>query len=310
VKVLELENVCKNFGPFKVVNNLSFSLKKGEVLGFLGPNGAGKTTTMRMITGFLMPSSGYIKINGRNIEINQLDVKKNIGYVPEGAPLYSEMTVISFLNFIADLRLLFGKERSNRLSYVIDKLKIESVLLQSIETLSKGFKRRVGLAQAILHDPEILIFDEPTDGLDPNQKQDVRTLINEMSSEKVIIISTHILEEVDAVCNRAMIISEGNMLVDDIPSKLISNYQISTAVKVKINKIANKIVIKELKTIKDINKVEIKEGFCIAYSKSQKNLMDTIITFIKRKKWTIDYIENKTVKLEEVFQSLTKSDKK
>ena len=244
VKVLELQNVSKKFGPFKVVNNLSFSLNKGEVLGFLGPNGAGKTTTMRMITGFLMPSSGTIKINDKNIHIDPLNIKKNIGYVPEGAPLYSEMTVINFLNFIADLRMLFGNVRSDRLSYVIDKLKIESVLYQSIETLSKGFKRRVGLAQAILHDPEILIFDEPTDGLDPNQKQDVRILINEMSKEKVIIISTHILEEVDAVCSRAMIIAEGNMLVDDIPSRLISNYQTASIVKIKYKKLILKQFLK------------------------------------------------------------------
>ena len=203
-------------------SNISFDVGYGEVLGFLGPNGAGKSTTMKMITGFLEPTSGTVEVNGHDVLEDPLSVKRSIGYLPEGAPAYGEMTVKSFLNFIADIRELSGSLRKNRLDEVIETINIGTVIDQSIETLSKGYKRRVGLAQAILHDPNILIMDEPTDGLDPNQKHEVRNLIKKMAEKKAIIISTHILEEVDAVCSRAIIISSGKLLFDGTPEQLIS----------------------------------------------------------------------------------------
>lgn len=219
---IKVKSLSKSFGPIHAVRDISFDAHHGEVLGFLGPNGAGKSTTMKMITGFLEPTSGTVEVNGHDVLEDPLAVKRSLGYLPEGAPAYGEMTVKSFLNFIADVRQLSGSHRKKRIDEVIDIINIKGVVDQSIETLSKGFKRRVGIAQAILHDPNILILDEPTDGLDPNQKHEVRNLIKEMSQDKAIIISTHILEEVDAVCSRAIIIAEGSLLFDGTPAELIS----------------------------------------------------------------------------------------
>ena len=220
--VIEIKALDKRFGSIHAVRGISFSLGKGEVLGFLGPNGAGKSTTMKMITGFLEPTGGTVSICGYDILEHPIEAKKKIGYLPEGAPLYGEMTVTSFLNFIADVRGMTGTYRKKRIEEVIQKINLQSVRDQNLETLSKGFKRRVGVAQAILHDPEILIMDEPTDGLDPNQKHEVRSLIKEMASDKAIIISTHIMEEVDAVCTRAIIIASGQLLFDGTPAELLA----------------------------------------------------------------------------------------
>ena len=219
--LIEVDKLTKSFGPFIAVDNISFSLKRGEVLGFLGPNGAGKTTTMRMITGFLAPTKGKISVCGNDVAENPIEIKEKIGYVPEGAPLYGEMTVMNFLKFIADVRKIPKNKVDNAIHNAIKKLGLELVLYQQVETLSKGYKRRVGLSQAIIHDPDVLILDEPTDGLDPHQKHEVRKLIKEMASTKAIIISTHILEEVDAVCTRAMIIANGRMVVDKTPKDLL-----------------------------------------------------------------------------------------
>jgi len=219
--LIEVDRLTKSFGPFIAVDDISFSLKRGEVLGFLGPNGAGKTTTMRMITGFLSPTKGNISVCGHDVSEYPIEIKEKIGYVPEGAPLYGEMTVMNFLKFIANIRKIPKNKINDAIYNVIKKLGLELVLYQQVETLSKGYKRRVGLSQAIIHDPDVLILDEPTDGLDPNQKHEVRKLIKEMASKKAIIISTHILEEVDAVCTRAMIIAKGRMIVDKSPKDLL-----------------------------------------------------------------------------------------
>jgi ABC-2 type transport system ATP-binding protein len=218
--MIEIKNLTKRYGTFTAVNDISFSVSPGQVLGFLGPNGAGKSTTMKMITGFLAPTSGTISVCGHDVQQEPLKAKAVMGYLPEGAPSYAEMTVRGFLDFIADVRGLSGERRRTRLDDVIGRLALGGVLEQVIETLSKGFKRRVGLAQALLHDPQVLILDEPTDGLDPNQKHQVRTLINDMAKDKIIVISTHILEEVDAVCNRAIIIAGGRLLADATPKEL------------------------------------------------------------------------------------------
>ena len=218
--MIEIEGLTKRYGRHTVVDDLSFQSGAGEVLGFLGPNGAGKSTTMKMLTGFVTPSAGTARIAGHDIRTETLEAQRRIGYLPEGAPLYAEMTPKQFLGFIADVRGLDGARRRARLDEVIELLHLGPVLNQATETLSKGFKRRVGLAQAILHDPDVLILDEPTDGLDPNQKHEVRELIRSMSADKLVVISTHILEEVQAVCTRAIIIAHGKLLVDDTPAAL------------------------------------------------------------------------------------------
>jgi ABC-2 type transport system ATP-binding protein len=218
--MIKTQNLSKTFDGILAVDDLSFLVEPGEVLGFLGPNGAGKSTTMRMLAGFITPSGGTASICGHDVSQEPIAARSVLGYLPEGAPLYAEMTVGSFLGFMADLRGLKDAHRKSRLDYVIGRLQLEGVIAQSIDTLSKGFKRRVGLAQAILHDPRVLILDEPTDGLDPLQKHEVRTLIGEIAKEKTIVISTHILEEVDAVCTRALIIARGKLVADDTPAAL------------------------------------------------------------------------------------------
>ncbi len=218
--MIEVNHLVKKFGSLIAVDHLSLKIVPGEVLGFLGPNGAGKSTTMKILTGYLKPTSGTVKVNGLNVEHDPVSVKKLIGYLPEGAPAYEEMTTRGFLTFVAELRGYVGSEIVARLDHVVDAMSLSSVLDRRIETLSKGFKRRVGLAQAIIHDPNILILDEPTDGLDPNQKHQVRELIRSLSKDKIIIVSTHILEEVTAVCSRAVIIADGKVLEDCEPSAL------------------------------------------------------------------------------------------
>jgi len=218
--MIEVKSLSKSFGAIKAVKGISFKADKGEVLGFLGPNGAGKTTTMRMITGFLPPTSGTALVCGHDVAINPVEAKMQIGYLPENAPVYDSMIVSSFLSFIAEIRGFRGAERRQRVDSTIDKCRLDSVRHQSIGTLSKGYRQRVCFAQAILHDPPVLIMDEPTDGLDPNQKFLVRTMIKEMAAQKTIIVSTHILEEVDAVCTRAIIISQGTIVANGTPAEL------------------------------------------------------------------------------------------
>ncbi len=220
--MIEIENLVKKFGPLTAVNDISFTVEPGQVLGFLGPNGAGKSTTMKMITGFLAPTSGSIRVCGHKVEGDSLQAKRELGYLPEGAPSYGEMTPFQFLQFISDVRGLKGSIRAERIDTVISQLHLQQVINRPIETLSKGFKRRVGLSQAILHDPKVLILDEPTDGLDPNQKYEVRELIKGMAKDKIVVISTHILEEVDAVCSQAIIIANGKVVVNETPKELIS----------------------------------------------------------------------------------------
>jgi ABC-2 type transport system ATP-binding protein len=218
--MIEISHLTKRYGVLTAVDDISFNVEAGEVLGFLGPNGAGKSTTMKMITGFLAPTSGSVRVCGHDVESAPLAAKACMGYLPEGAPSYGEMSVRSFLEFIADIRGLSGERRRARIDDVIARLGLNGVLEQVVETLSKGYKRRLGLAQALVHDPQVLILDEPTDGLDPNQKHEVRQLIGAMSKDKIIVISTHILEEVDAVCSRAIIIAAGRILADETPKAL------------------------------------------------------------------------------------------
>ena len=225
--MVSIKELRRSFGPIVAVDGVSFEVQKGEVLGFLGPNGAGKSTVMRMVACFLRPDSGTATVCGYDILKNPLEVRKSIGYLAENVPAYNDMTVGSFLNFICDTREITGSSRRKALDRIVPMCSIDSVYHQTIETLSKGYKRRVGLAQALIHDPDVLILDEPTDGLDPNQKHDVRRLISKMSADKCIIISTHILEEVEAVCDRTIIIARGKILVDSTPQQLKQKYNCS-----------------------------------------------------------------------------------
>jgi len=225
--MIEVKELRRSFGPVAAVDGISFEVNKGEVLGLLGPNGAGKTTTMRMLACFIRPDSGTASVCGYDILKNPIEVRQSLGYLAENSPAYNEMTVGSFLNFVCDVRRIKGRRRREALDRIVPMCSIESVYHQTIETLSKGYKRRVGLAQALIHDPEVLILDEPTDGLDPNQKYEVRKLISKMAKDKCIIVSTHILEEVEAVCSRTIIIDKGKILVDSTPQQLKEQYNCS-----------------------------------------------------------------------------------
>lgn len=218
--MIEIQNLTKRFGPVAAVTDLSLTVKPGEVLGFLGPNGAGKSTTMKMATGYLAPDQGTVRICGHDIVGDTIAAQQRLGYLPEGAPAYGEMTPREFLHFIAGVRGLAGADARTATERAIAGAELKAVLDQPIETLSKGFRRRVGLAQAILHDPDVLILDEPTDGLDPNQKHAVRGLIRGMAKDKTIVISTHLLEEVEAICTRAVIIDQGRIVADATPADL------------------------------------------------------------------------------------------
>ena len=258
--MIEIRSLTKRFGSLTAVDDVSFDVTRGEVLGFLGPNGAGKSTTMKMVTGFLAPDGGTIRIGGVDVTADPVTVKRWIGYLPEGAPLYGEMTTGAFLRFIAGIRGLRGAEARRRIESAIDQVSLESVIEMPIDTLSKGFKRRVGLAQAIVHDPHILILDEPTDGLDPNQKHEVRTLIRGMSADKVIVLSTHILEEVEAVCTRATIIANGRLVSDGTPDDLLRRSRMHNALRLGlvIGEAGSESVVETLKAVPGVAWVEVR----------------------------------------------------
>ncbi|MDX2419289.1 MAG: ABC transporter ATP-binding protein [Xanthomonadales bacterium] len=301
--MIEAKSLCKSYGFSKAVDKLSFTVEAGQVLGFLGPNGAGKSTTMKMLTGFLTPTSGTALINGVDVVENSVATRKNIGYLPEGAPSYGEMTVQQFLTFVARARLINRKDVSDSVESVIVKLNLSRVKHQAIETLSKGFKRRVGLAQAIIHDPQILILDEPTDGLDPNQKREVRGLIRAMSKDKIIIISTHILEEVAAVCNRVMIIANGKLLADDSPQGLIARSRYHNAVSLVVE--APEKVASALSVLPEVGKVEISEGELTLFPSSEMGLLQAVTAAISENQWPVSALRLEAGRLDEVFHNIT-----
>ena len=301
--LIKVKNVSKSFGSFLAVNDISFSLSKGEVLGFLGPNGAGKTTTMRILTGFLKPDTGSVQIKDVDIFSEAKKAREYLGYVPEGSPLYNEMTTIDFLSFICKVRQV---NRVTELPKIIELLDLSDVLLQKIDTLSKGFKRRVGLAQALIHDPEVLILDEPTDGLDPNQKNEVRKLIKKLGKEKAIIISTHILEEVNILCNRTMILSNGKLLIDDKPSNVLKRSKNYNNTLVAVEEISAKDLRSELLNLGKFDNVEIKDNMCLINAKKMsKNF--SLTNYFKKQKYTIKHFSVNKGDLDEVFRSLTKT---
>ena len=304
--MIEAKSLCKSYGVFKAVDDLSFKVEDGQVLGFLGPNGAGKSTTMKMLTGFLAPTSGTALIDGVDVVENSVAARKNIGYLPEGAPSYGEMTVQQFMTFVARARLIDSKDVPASVEAVINKLNLSGVKHQVIETLSKGFKRRVGLAQAIIHDPQILILDEPTDGLDPNQKREVRSLIRAMAQDKIIIISTHILEEVAAVCNRVMIIANGKLLADDTPQGLIARSRYHNAVSLVVD--SPEKVASALGELPQVGKVEIREGELTLFPNKEKGLLEAVTAAVGENQWQVSALRLEAGRLDEVFHSITQAE--
>jgi ABC-2 type transport system ATP-binding protein len=311
--MIEIDGLTKTYGRHTVVDNLSFSCRPGEVLGFLGPNGAGKSTTMKMVTGFVAPTSGRASVCGHDVQSDALAARSRLGYLPEGAPCYAEMTPGDFLQFIADIRGLEGAARKQRLDEVIERLHLGGVLEQSFDTLSKGFKRRVGLAQAILHDPEVLILDEPTDGLDPNQKHEVRELIRSMAADKLIVISTHILEEVEAVCSRAIIIAAGRILADDTPGRLAARSRYHNAVRLKLEDVAAFDQVRA--DLDKLDSVATTEGnrddaeiVALPEDTGSGRIWDDVSALAAEKAWATHGIYQESGHLNEVFRQITQGE--
>jgi len=304
---VEARSLTKYYGQLAAVSDMSFELQAGEVLGFLGPNGAGKSTTMKMLTGFLTPSSGTALISGHDIVEDSLAARSCMGYLPEGAPAYGEMSVIDFLQFIARARGYGGAEVRQRADAAMDRLNLNHVRHQVIDTLSKGYKRRVGLAQAILHDPAILILDEPTDGLDPNQKHEVRSLIQDMAAEKIIVISTHILEEVQAVCNRAMIIADGRLLLDDTPTGLLARSRYHNAVTLVVDDLQKAASL--LSELPQARKVEIRDGELTVFPAKGAQLFQLVSDRVREQGWQVHELRLEQGRMDEVFRQVTNQEK-
>ncbi|HSZ75551.1 MAG TPA: ABC transporter ATP-binding protein [Rhizomicrobium sp.] len=311
--MIEITGLTKRFGASLAVAGLDLSVGKGEVLGFLGPNGAGKSTTMKMVTGFLAPTSGRARICGHDIESDTIAAQTSIGYLPEGAPAYGDMTARQFLSFIAEVRGFRGADVKARVDAVVAKTELEPVLDQTIETLSKGFKRRVGLAQAILHDPPVLIMDEPTDGLDPNQKHSVRALIRAMAPEKAIIVSTHLLEEVEAICTRAVIIDRGRIVADGTPASLLTRSRHHNAVTMVLPAAQADIAKNRLKSMNDVESVEqtvLRVGLVqlTAFPKRGALLIENVSALAAAERWDVKELYAEAGRLDEVFRAITTHD--
>jgi ABC-2 type transport system ATP-binding protein len=308
--MITTKNLTKLYGSKLAVDDLSFSVSPGEVLGFLGANGAGKSTTMRMIAGFIAPTAGSVSVCGHDIERAAVAAKSCMGYLPEGAPSYGEMTVGEFLDFVADIRGLKGEQRARRRTVVTDRLALGPVLDQVIETLSKGFRRRVGLAQALIHDPQVLILDEPTDGLDPNQKHEVRRLINELSKDKLVIVSTHILEEVHEVCTRAIIIADGRIVADETPSALEARSRYHHAVSLRFEKPEQLAAAgREIAALPEIAAVEsdARALRLTAIPQPRANALAAVSALIDEHDWDVPELHLESGRLDEVFRNLTQA---
>src|SRR6202789_1035853 len=306
--MMTIKNLSERYGEILAGDDLTFSVAPGEVLGFLGANGAGKSTPMRMIARFTSPPAGEVTVCGHDIERAPVAAKSCIGYLPEGAPSYGEMTVAEFLDFIADVRGLKGERRRERRAVVVDRLALAPVLDQVIETLSKGFRRRVGLAQALIHDPQVLILDEPTDGLDPNQKHEVRRLINELSKDKLVIVSTHILEEVHEVCTRAIIICEGRIVADEKPSALEARSRYHHAVSLRFDKPGEFAAgRREIASLEEVAEVETDNRALrlTAVPKSGANALSAVSAIIEKHNWDVPELHLESGRLDEVFRALT-----
>ncbi|HEY1707786.1 MAG TPA: ABC transporter ATP-binding protein [Rhizomicrobium sp.] len=311
--MIEIAGLTKHFGPIAAVTGINLTVNAGEVLGFLGPNGAGKSTTMKMITGYLAPTSGTVKVCGHDIDTDSIAAQTEIGYLPEGAPAYGEMTPRQFLAFIAEVRGFKGETAGSAVANAIAKTELDGVLEQPIETLSKGFKRRVGLAQAILHNPPVLIMDEPTDGLDPNQKHSVRALIRGMAKEKAIIISTHLLEEVEAICTRAVIIDRGRIVADGTPAELLARSRHHNAVTLALPAAQAQVAVNRLKSMNTVASVEQLPPAngtvqLTAFPKQGALLIEDVSALATAENWDVKELYAEAGRLDDVFRAITTHD--
>jgi len=306
-QMITIEGLTKRFGSLTAVDNISLSVGRGEVLGFLGPNGAGKSTTMKMLTGYLPITSGRASVCGFDVVSDAIKARGKIGYLPEGSPLYGDMSCLLFLNFVAEIRGYRGAQVKDKVNLAIERLELQSVINKPIETLSKGFKRRLGLAQSILHDPDVLILDEPTDGLDPNQKHQVRGLIKDMASDKAIIISTHLLEEVAAVCSRAIIISEGKIVFDGTPEDFAARSSIHNAVTIRLTGENLERVGNEIESMEDVHRIETinETGVLRLIPKDGAVIVEKVSLLMRDKGFKVDEIFVERGHLDEVFRDLT-----
>ena len=311
--MITVQNLLKLFGTKRAVDDISFSVARGEVLGFLGPNGAGKSTTMRMITGFIPPTAGSVTVGGFDMLENPIPAKRLIGYLPENAPAYTDMTVRGFLNFAAEIRGLRGDAKKKAVNRAVEMCFLESVLNQSVETLSKGYRHRTCFAQSIIHDPDVLVLDEPTDGLDPNQKHEVRGLIRRMGATKAIIFSTHILEEVDAVCSRAIIIDRGKIVANGTPQELRQQSEWAGAVTLRVSGITAAAVNQRLGQLPAVKRVVILkeeaagvEAWVIPHAKGNGQLARTVAEAAQG--WRIEELHSEEGRLDEVFRNITMPD--
>ena len=312
--MIRVENLVKSFGAKRAVDDISFSVERGEVLGFLGPNGAGKSTTMRIVTGFYPPTSGRVTVGGFDIVENPLPAKRLVGYLPENAPAYADMTVHGFLSFAAELRGLTGDGRKKAINRVVELCHLDRVLYQTIDTLSKGYKHRTCLAQSLIHDPGILILDEPTDGLDPNQKHEARELIKRMGENKVIVFSTHILEEVEQVCTRVIIIDRGRIVADGTPQELKARSELAGAVRVSTRSVGAAALSDKLAGLASRTEVLADDGAHVvarAYPRDRGAngaFAGSIAELAQRENWKLDEIHVEEGRLDEVFRSITLPD--
>jgi len=312
--MISVQNLSKTFGSKRAVDDVSFKVERGEVLGFLGPNGAGKSTTMRMVTGFIPPDSGTATVGGHDILKEPLAAKRLIGYLPENAPAYTDMTVHGFLNFAAEIRGLTGERKTKAVQRAVELCFLENVLHQSVETLSKGYRHRTCFAQSIIHDPEVLVLDEPTDGLDPNQKHEVRTLIRRMGEKKAIVFSTHILEEVDAVCSRVIIIDRGKVVANGTPAELRGKAETAGSVVARISNVAESAVREKLERLELARKVEIlaqhDSGITARVHARQAggDLGVAISTLCQEQRWLLHELSVEQGRLDEVFRNITMPD--
>ncbi|MDP6205607.1 MAG: ABC transporter ATP-binding protein [Deltaproteobacteria bacterium] len=309
--MIVVDALSKQFGQFQAVDEISFEVQRGEVVGFLGPNGAGKSTTMKMLTCYLPPTSGNAEVNGFSINSQRLQVQEQIGYLPESAPSYNEMQVEEFLSFIGEVRGYTGSELRRRVGRVLELTSLQEARKQIIDTLSKGFRQRTCLAQALIHDPPVLILDEPTDGLDPNQKHEVRELIRRMSEERTILVSTHILEEVEAVCTRALIISEGRLVGLGTPDELLSQSIYRNAITLSVSGVNAETLLEDLNGLEQVYSVERLEDMpngaitVRVFPKDRESISSELEKFLKKKKMSIEQFFVERGRLDEVFRKLT-----
>jgi len=310
--MLEAQSLTKRFGPITAVDDVSLSLNSGEILGFLGPNGAGKTTTMKMLMGYLTPTSGTARICGNDVFTDPITARSRVGYLPEGAPLYDDMTPRGFLRFIGEARGFFGEARSVAINAAAGAVQIESVLDQPIETLSKGYRRRVALSQALLHDPDVLILDEPTEGLDPNQKHEVRSLLTRIAEKKAIMVSTHLLEEVEALCRRAVVIDRGRLVADCSPAELRGRSRYANAVTVQVSSEAADQAASALEKVTGVAGIERRQEGALTeltvLAEQGGDLLETVRSSLEEAEIPVRQIALEAGRLDDVFRKLTSSE--